>query len=91
MNIQAEVSLYPLRIGELGTALHAFLATLQESGLEVQAGHMSSMVTGEAETVFTAAGRAFSAAAQNHEVVLVLKASNACPSNKERNTDTWPH
>ena len=79
MNVQAEVSLYPLRTDRLGDAIDAFAGELRRTGLTVRTGSMSSALAGDAEEVFAALGRAFQHAAEAHEVVLVVKVSNACP------------
>ncbi len=80
MNIQAEVSLYPLGAAELGEAIDSFLRELENAGLTVHKGHMSSMLAGDVDEVFAALGKAFTSVANRHKVVLVLKVSNACPS-----------
>ncbi|MFA4944793.1 MAG: YkoF family thiamine/hydroxymethylpyrimidine-binding protein [Lentisphaeria bacterium] len=79
MNVQAEISLYPLRTNELGQAIGNFLGELKAAGLTVQPGNMSSVVAGEAGAIFSAVAAAFKAAAENGQVVLVMKVSNACP------------
>lgn len=82
MNVQAEVSLYPLRTPALSRPIDAFLAGLQTAGLQVTPGRMSSEVEGDVETMFAALGKAFRGAAKEHQVVLSLKVSNACPSGR---------
>lgn len=79
MNIQAEVSLYPLRTNELGAAIKSFNDVLENAGLTVHQGTMSTKLAGDADQVFAALGKAFEHAANERQVVLVLKASNACP------------
>ena len=81
MNVQAEVSLYPLRTDRLGEAVDRFAGELRGAGLTVRTGSMSSTLAGDAEEVFAALGRAFQRAAEAHEVVLVVKVSNACPAD----------
>ena len=82
MNVQAEISLYPLRTDDLGNAVEAFLRDLKAAGLTVQPGNMSSTVSGDVSTVFSTIGAAFAATAEVGQVVLVMKVSNACPSGK---------
>lgn len=84
MNVQAEVSLYPLRTNEIGKAIKDFVAGLEGAGLTVYEGNMSSTVVGDVDDVFLTLGRAFKAAAADNQVVLVLKVSNACPSGGEK-------
>ena len=83
MIIQAEVSLYPLRTDAVGLTVERFLRDLQESGLPLEPGPMSSRVTGEVADVFSALADAFADVAAHSEGVLVVKASNACPSAGE--------
>ena len=80
MNVQAEVSLYALRTSDLGQAIESFLGELKGAGLTVQPGNMSSTVAGDVDAVFSSVGAAFKAVAENGQVVLVMKVSNACPS-----------
>jgi len=81
MNIQAEVSLYPLQTQKIGKAIDRFVGDLERAGLTVRKGHMSTMLTGKVNEVFGAVGRAFTTVADGGPVVLILKASNACPSD----------
>ena len=90
MNIQAEVSLYPLQTQEIGKAIHGFVGDLECAGLTVRKGSMSTAVSGDVDAVFAAVGKAFRTVANGSQVVLVLKMSNACPSDgatKGKNTD----
>jgi len=79
MNIQAEVSLYPLRTQHTGDAIERFVRSLRRQGVDVRTGAMSTRVAGDAAGVFNALGKAFAAAADEHQVVLTAKFSNACP------------
>ena len=80
MNVQAEASLYPLRTSGLGHTIEEFLGEMKAAGLTVQPGNMSSTMSGDVRTVFSTIRAAFEAVAENDQVVLVLKVSNACPS-----------
>jgi len=86
MNVQAEVSLYPLR-ATLTEPIESFLRRVREHGLEVTTGTMSSRVAGECKHLFAALGEAFEDAAGGGDVVLVVKVSNACPPAGERERD----
>jgi len=77
--VAAEVALYPLRTAHLGPAIQAFAAELEQTEVTVEVGQMSTIVQGDAEEVFAALSRAFSAAAAQHQVVMRLTVSNACP------------
>lgn len=81
MNIQAEVSLYPLRTEELAGPIEMFCQALVGSGLRVQRGPMSARVAGECASVFAGLGQAFAEVAEASEVVLVAKVSNSCPED----------
>ena len=85
MRIQAEVSLYPLRTNELLKPIDTFCQSLAGAGLEVNAGPMSTRISGELRDVFDAIQRAFMEAAERYQVVLTLKVSNACPNAGGKN------
>ena len=80
MNVQAEISLYPLRTPAVGEAIDRFLDTLEASGIDVHASAMSSRATGEVGDLFEGLGQAFETVAESRDIVLVLKVSNACPA-----------
>jgi len=80
MNIQAEVSIYPLKTNAVGPVIDEFLEQLKRHGLELETGTMSTRIAGELPEVFHALAEAFALSATSERVVLVLKASNACPA-----------
>jgi len=86
MTIQAEVSLYPLRTEEIGIAIEGFVGSLEDRGLEVEPGPMSTRITGECTKLFAALGRSFAAVAGQCQAVLVAKISNACPLERPAET-----
>ena len=91
MNVQAEISLYPLQIQEIGEAIDGFVGELERAGLSVRKGNMSTTLSGDVAAVFATVGRAFGTAADGGQVVLVMKVSNACPSEgavERMNTDS---
>ena len=79
MNVQAEVSLYPLRTVTLMASIECFLEHLRRSGVSVEIGPMSSRLRGECGQMFRALGEAFEAAAREGDVVAAIKVANACP------------
>ena len=81
MNVQAEVSLYPLQTQGISEAIGSFVNVLERAGLTVHKGNMSTALRGEADAVFAAVGEAFGSVADGGQVVLVMKLSNACPSD----------
>ena len=80
MNVQAEVSLYPLRTATLAASIECFLERLRRSGVRVDVGAMSSRLAGECGEMFGALGEAFEAAARQGDVVVTVKVTNACPA-----------
>jgi len=81
VNVQAEVSLYPLRSPRLSEPISKFCAALMKSGLRVEIGSMSTSLSGEVDQVFDSLKSAMAEIGQDHEVVLVVKVSNACPAD----------
>ena len=79
IGISAQLSLYPLGEAELSPAIDDAIALLEARGLEVDAGPMSTVVSGDDEVVFEAVRDLFRGATERGEVVLVATFSNACP------------
>jgi uncharacterized protein YqgV (UPF0045/DUF77 family) len=79
MVVSAQVSLYPLAQESLSLRIGEFCARLRRAGLEPAVGPMSTVVTGEAATLFPALQAAFADAAEAGPVVMALTVSNACP------------
>ena len=79
MNIQAEISLYPLRTDHIGNIISRFAEELRVNGLKPETGAMSTIVKGECQKVFSAVERAFAVCGNQTDIVLIFKASNACP------------
>jgi len=79
MVISAQISVYPLRQQRLSPAVDAVKEALEARELQPQMGAMSTIVTGEAKTVFVALQEAFEQAAVTGHVVMTVTVSNACP------------
>ena len=79
MKVQAEISLYPLRLNELSKPIQQFVQVLENNKLQVKTGPMSSFVTGDSQVVFESLRKAFERLAKEYEVVVNAKISNACP------------
>jgi len=79
MNVQAEVSFYPLRTEHMGGAIDRFVEILKQENVVVSVGSMSTRIEGEADKVFEALHQAFAQVAEKYPSVLVLKLSNVCP------------
>lgn len=82
MLLAAQVSIYPLRQLSLSPVIEQALSVFRIYSLEVTPGPMSSIVSGEDETLFTALKEAFGQIAKDVEIVMTLTLSNACPVNK---------
>ena len=80
MIIQAEISLYPLREKKISPTLDDFLSHLRTYALVIQPGTMSTYIRGEAIELFSALGAATEAVLDKKQAVLIVKASNACPT-----------
>ena len=87
MNVQAEVSLYPLRAAVIRSTVEDFVSDLKEFELETETGPMSTRVTGDLSNVFSGISNAFARVAAQCEVVIVLKVSNACPVDVAAGTE----
>jgi uncharacterized protein YqgV (UPF0045/DUF77 family) len=79
MVISAQLSLYPLRQEHLSPAIAVVHDVLSAAGPQPSVGPMSTLVTGEADIVFTALREVFVRATSLGHVVMTLTLSNACP------------
>jgi uncharacterized protein YqgV (UPF0045/DUF77 family) len=79
MNVSAQVAIYPLRQDRLTPAIAAVRSRLEAAGLRPELGPMSTMVNGEAASIFKALGDAFVEAGALGHVVMTVTVSNACP------------
>jgi uncharacterized protein YqgV (UPF0045/DUF77 family) len=79
MQIAAQISLYPLKQQKLSPAIETAWRVLEEKGLALQKGGMSTVVAGEAVEVFAAVQEVFLKSAEIGPVSLVVTFSNACP------------
>jgi uncharacterized protein YqgV (UPF0045/DUF77 family) len=77
--ITAQVSLYPLRQRSIGPVIRETMRVLEEHGLEVRVGEMSTLAWGEEAVVFAALQEAFHRAAEQGDTVMTVTVSNACP------------
>jgi uncharacterized protein YqgV (UPF0045/DUF77 family) len=86
VRIQAEVSLYPLRTEKLSKPLETFWQALRRDDVEMESGTMSTRIAGECDDVFAAVREGFELTAGQHEIVMLLKISNACPEKRRDET-----
>jgi uncharacterized protein YqgV (UPF0045/DUF77 family) len=79
MNVETEVSLYPLTEINLEHPVHDFARVLTTHGCTVEVGPMSSIVKGESTLVFEALRIGYEEAAKTSGCLLLVKACNVCP------------
>jgi uncharacterized protein YqgV (UPF0045/DUF77 family) len=80
MMVSAQIAIYPLRQERLTPAVRAVSDALAARGLAPSIGAMSTLVTGELDTVVDGVREAFRAAAATGYVVMTVTLSNACPA-----------
>jgi tRNA-Thr(GGU) m(6)t(6)A37 methyltransferase TsaA len=78
IGIAAQVSLYPLRQEHLAPAIDEALRIFRKHDLDVEAGSMSSVITGDDEAIFAALQEAFRRVAEQGHLVMTVTFSNAC-------------
>jgi uncharacterized protein YqgV (UPF0045/DUF77 family) len=79
MLASAQISLYPLRQSSLSPAIEKTIGILTDHGLDVTAGPMSTIVSGDDVALFDALGQAFRINSEQGDFVMVVTFSNACP------------
>jgi len=79
IDIKAQVSLYPLGQEDLSMAIDEALHIFRDHSLAVNPGSMSTLISGDDETVFATLQSAFQSVAGQGRVVMVVTFSNACP------------
>lgn len=78
MNITAQVSVYPLGQQALDPPIQHAIARLQAAGLVAESGLMSTVIAGEAVTVFDTLREVFRELAGQGQVIMSVTFSNAC-------------
>jgi uncharacterized protein YqgV (UPF0045/DUF77 family) len=79
MIVSAQIAIYPLRQDRLTPAITEVSGALEAAGLRPEVGAMSTVVTGEAATVFGALHEGFVRGGAAGHVVMTVTVSNACP------------
>jgi uncharacterized protein YqgV (UPF0045/DUF77 family) len=82
MKIQAEISIYPLRTKSLSEPIDEFCRILHEYDIETKTTSMSTSISGETKDIFKACKAAFEQLSMKYQIVMNMKISNACPSEK---------
>lgn len=78
--VTAQVSLYPLRQSSIGPVIRETVQILEQHGLHVRMGEMSTLAWGDEDRVFSALQEAFRRAAEHGDTVMTATLSNACPT-----------
>lgn len=79
MKVMAEVSLYPMRVGEVLKHIVDFCDAVEAEGLEIERGAMSAVITGESGDVFAAVQKAYDSVGAQCQAAVVIKVYNAKP------------
>ena len=80
MEVEIEVSLYPLGEPHLSHPIQAFVKIFEDCGCEAEVGQMSTIVKGESKEVFEALRMGYEEACEQGGCLLIVKASNVCPT-----------
>ena len=83
MNIQAEVSYYPLVRPDVNDCINKFCSILSNKGLSVVTNAMSTVVSGDTANVMHSLSKAIEAVGHESKFVVACKISNACPLEHE--------
>ena len=75
----AQVSIYPLKQPKIGPIIEETRAIFKRHGLDIHPGSMSTVVSGEFDTLFAALQEAYRTATEGGQAVMVITLSNACP------------
>lgn len=79
MKVQAEISIYPLRIQSLSEPIEEFCRILRDYDLETTVNAMSTIIAGESAELFKACEKTFEQLTQKYQIIMNIKISNACP------------
>lgn len=82
MDVQAEMSIYPLRTDSLSEPIDEFCEILRKNGLKIKTTSMSTLIRGDSTELFSTCQKAFEQVARKYQIVMNIKISNACPSNE---------
>lgn len=87
--ISIQVSLYPLRQSRVSPSIAKALEVFRERGLEIRPGTMSTVISGDLDSVLDGLKDSFKSASALGDVVMVASISNCCPlpSDDRRNRE----
>ncbi len=77
MIVSVEISYYPLT-GDFITPVNAFIQQLAWEGIAVETGQMSTIITGEWETVMKLLTKSMGDLMEKYPSVFTMKISNSC-------------
>lgn len=79
MDMQAEISIYPLRTDSLSEPIDEFCEILRKNGLEIKTTSMNTLISGQSTKIFSTCKKAFEQLSRKYQIVMNMKISNACP------------
>ncbi len=82
-DVSIQVSLYPLGETDITEQIFGFLDIFESYELRYELGSMSTVISGDTATIFTALEAAYLWVAENARFVLVCTMSNAVPTEKD--------
>jgi hypothetical protein len=80
--VHLQLSVYPLRQPHLRPAIEAALVAAAGEGVDVTAGRLSTLVSGDEPAVFAALRAAFRAAGSSGSTVMVATLTNGAPADE---------
>lgn len=83
MKVTFQVSLYPIAKEDFKTPISDFISELKKEKLDVVVHATSTIGSGEIENVFDALKEAYSSAARQGDMVMVLTVVNGSPTKEE--------
>lgn len=75
-----QFSIYPLAQTDYDAPIRAAISAADETGAEVTVGRLSTLASGDEETVFAALRAAFRAASEHGPTVMIATVSTGLPS-----------
>ena len=81
IGISAQLSVYPLRQAQLSPTIRDTVRICRAHALDVRPGSMSTVLSGDDESIFAALKEVLREAAARGDVVMVITLSNACPEH----------
>ena len=79
MELEMDVSLYPMGQTHVVHPVHDFVEVLRKHGCTVENSPTSLIVSGQSQQLFEALRLGYEEAARNSGCVMVVKACNVCP------------